>query len=768
MHGRIKLQLAAFGLILLLVAGCDLGRSTPTPVPAPKATATAIEQATKPAENTPVPADTATSAPTDTAVTSGIVATDTPQPLLTPSARQVVMFADYKLQPSSVNPSLKPYTVQAGLKNVSNAKDFTLPAATLALLQKNAFAAQFPSGDQYKQFYQLYEDGRYTEKPVFVSTDSVLHVYHLVFDKLLRTAETQHLVADLKSLTAAMLKASQDQYDQLKGTAAENAAKRNLAYFAVAASLLDPKATVPARVQTEVSSELNLIQGHAGLAQSAVMGIGGAEYMEDYGQYVPRGHYTRSEDLMSYFKAMMWYGRITFRLSNLDETRSALLLTQALKTASGSDGKAAKDAWANIYEPTAFFVGGADDLTYRDYAPVMDQALGAGAAASAVADDTKVKQFQDLSKAMAGPRINSMFVYIWEDKDAVTRGLRMMGQRFTLDEYVFGQLIWRNVGESVDNARWLPKALDVPAAFGSDEAYKILDQAGETKWLHYADQMQKVRGEIKNLPASQWTENLYWSWLYTFHPSLASKAPDSGYPSFMTNDAWTRKDLNTVLGSWTELKHDTILYSKQVMAEMGGGPAELPRGYVEPEPEFYARVAALVAMTRDGLLSRGLIQATQPDAGSSDYTLLNDLEKLALDLKKISEKELQGTALTQDEYTLIKFYGGRLESFTSQASDPAAGKNPADKGDLNDQDAAVVADVATGKDQALTEGTGRIMEIYVVAPIGGKLVLARGGIYSQYEFAQPSSNRLTDEQWRQRLDNKQQPPLGDWKSFIAP
>ena len=336
MHGRIKLQLAALALILLLAAaGCDFGSATPTPVQAPTVTATTVEQATKPAENTPVPAVSATPAPTDTAVSSGIVAPDTPQPLLTPSVRQVVQFADYKLQPSSVNPSLKPYTVQAGLKNVSNAKDFTLPAATLALLQKNAFAAQFPSGDQYKQFYQLYEDGRYTEKPVFVSTDSVLHVYHLVFDKLLRTAETQHLVSELKSLTAAMVKASQDQYDQLKGTAAENAARRNLAYFAVAASLLDPNAPVPAPVQAEVSGELAQIQAHAGLAQSAVMGIGGAEYMEDYGQYVPRGHYTRSEDLMSYFKAMMWYGRITFRLSNLDETRSALLLTQALRTAYG-------------------------------------------------------------------------------------------------------------------------------------------------------------------------------------------------------------------------------------------------------------------------------------------------------------------------------------------------------------------------------------------------------------------------------------------------
>ena len=94
---------------------------------------------------------------------------------------------------------------------------------------------------------------------------------------------------------------------------------------------------------------------------------------------------------------------------------------------------------------------------------------------------------------------------------------------------------------------------------------------------NYPEQMDKVRGQIQGLPTSQWTENLYWSWLYTFRPLLAPKAPDSGYPSFMTNDAWTRKDLNTVLGSWTELKHDTLLYAKQVMAEMGGGPARTPQ-----------------------------------------------------------------------------------------------------------------------------------------------------------------------------------------------
>lgn len=66
-----------------------------------------------------------------------------------------------------------------------------------------------------------------------------------------------------------------------------------------------------------------------------------------------------------------------------------------------------------------------------------------------------------------------------------------------------------------------------------------------------------------------WTQNLYWSWLYTLK-TLTQEKP-AGYPSFMRNSAWARKELNTYLDSWAELKHDTILYAKPVYAEAGGG-----------------------------------------------------------------------------------------------------------------------------------------------------------------------------------------------------
>ena len=39
----------------------------------------------------------------------------------------------------------------------------------------------------------------------------------------------------------------------------------------------------------------------------------GAKRDVDFSQFEPRGHYTNTEQLKRYFRAMMWLGRIDFR-----------------------------------------------------------------------------------------------------------------------------------------------------------------------------------------------------------------------------------------------------------------------------------------------------------------------------------------------------------------------------------------------------------------------------------------------------------------------
>ena len=655
-------------------------------------------------------------------------------------------FASYTPLEAALPEQYKGYQLPVALGDISNQDLFAFSVDQRDLLQRSGFVVA-PS--DYREFYSLYQSIHDQQKPLFVTTDSVLHVYHLLFDKVLRTAEEEYFNSDLIKLTRGLLWASRAQFERLQGTALEEVARRNVAYFAVALKLLDPGAEVPQEVDDDVQAELERIEAHEGFAESSIL----PGYEEDYSQYVPRGHYTRNELRQRYFKAMMWYGRLNFRLKELDETRSALLIAQALSRVE-IDGEPAARIWARIYEPTVFFVGATDDLNIYQYQSLMTEVYGSiPEEPAALLDDNLLRAFIASARRLPPPQINSMWVWVSEDRVEATQGFRFMGQRFVIDAYIFQQLIYDNVDD-----RFLPKGLDVFSAMGSEEAYRLLDQMGETQYPRYIEQMDKVRGEIAALEMDTWTQNLYWSWLHTLRAIVSEKGDP--YPAFMRTPAWTHKDLHTALGSWTELKHDTILYAKQAYAVLTAAPLEARlKGYVEPNPEVYARLAALTRMTLEGLDSRSLL-------ASDDRDSLVRLEELVLSLKAIAEKQLQGEPLAEEEYDLINSYGDMLENLTVAAADKA---EPG--GSVDEEEAAIVADVATDPNsgEVLEEAVGRVFEIYVVVEVEGQLTLTQGGALSYYEFAWPLSDRLTDETWREILDSGEAPSRPEWTStFVAP
>ncbi len=715
----------------------------------------------------PSPAPTATTPPPTSSPTVAPQEPPSATPTLPPDVDlpQVAkpVFAVFREEQVDVVPSLTMEKPSAGLKNVS--VPFVLSEDQIERLAADGFVV---SPGTEREFFTLYEKARYRNVPIFVTSDSLLHIYHLLFDKVLRTAEVEYFIPILHELNEGLLVEADANYQQLRTTPWEDAARRTVAFIGVAGRLLDAGFDVPTYAQDLVEAEIANIEEAAGIAPSPI--FPGLAFGEDYTQYIPRGHYTLSDDLRAYFKSMMWYGRMTFRVSPAEgevsraETRSALLLVHALRTAQAG-GRPALNAWDELYNPTVFFVGRSDDLTVYQYLAVMDVVYGEGVSATDLVDETQLDAFIAMADQLPPPEILGIVIMDTDDEEATTKGLRFMGQRFVPDAYIFRQLIYRNVGTR-DNRRGLPKGLDVFAAMGSERAYDLLEEMGETSYENYPEQMAEVRAWLTNLTTEEWTETLYNSWLYTFYPLL--EVPGQGYPTFMHSTAWLDKQLNTVLGSWAELKHDTILYAKQVYAELGGGPPPPPplppRGYVEPVPAFYARLAALTRMTREGLESRELLD--EQDAES-----LAQLEDLVASLQTIAEKELRGEPLTEAEYDRIRYYGGELEHLTMAASDEAG---PA--GGFMDEtpQAAVIADVATdpgGPDgpTVLEVGVGRINEIHVIVPVINEdgsisLQVALGGTFSYYEFPWPASDRLTDEAWRAMLDDGTAPPVPEWTS----
>ncbi|HEY0378588.1 MAG TPA: DUF3160 domain-containing protein [Pyrinomonadaceae bacterium] len=649
--------------------------------------------------------------------------------------------------------TVKPYKVSPALREVVNLRAFNraraLSPAERKALAENLFVSA-PTAQ--KQLFHVYEDNDYRDLPSFVTTDAVLHLYHIFYDFTLRTVEEQSLAPVLRRLTEGMLEDSARTMKEVSDPRLKQAALKNAAYFAVALRLLDQQASVPPEASAIVQTELDLIKAHEGFKVGAIF-----PYVVDYSQFNPRGHYTRSEALRRYFGAMMWYGLTPFAVRTNEglteeQIRQSLLLVRSLHRAKLTG------EWATIYEPTSFYVGAADDVTPAEWKTAMDQIFGGEAGPEAFADAEKFAAFADAAQKLRPARIQAR-TQIRPNQPAVPDAsvqLRFMGQRYIPDSEIMQRL-------SVPIQRVFPSGLDVMAVVGSTRAREHLDTYAHLynpkNWPDYLPSRAKLTEEFAALKSEKWTSNLYWSWLYALKALL--KPVPQGYPSFMLNPAWADKSLNTALGSWAELRHDTILYGKQSGAEMGDGeePAAY-KGYVEPNVLFWDRLLTLTRQSREGLVARNLLSDQLKDK-------FEQFEELLATLKTISEKELRGEKLTEDEYGQIRHIGGTLEYLTLSVM--TGNPDTWEMVNETDKDMAVVADVHTGGARVLEEGVGHANEILVVVPVEGKLVLTRGAVFSYYEFEHPAADRLTDEKWQRMLNTGKTPPPPVWtKSFLLP
>src|SRR5436189_6442257 len=93
-----------------------------------------------------------------------------------------------------------------------------------------------------------------------------------------------------------------------------------------------------------------------------------------------------------------------------------------------------------------------------------------------------------------------------------------------------------------------------------------------------------------------WDDNIYMGWLAALR-ELSAPTTDASHPEAMRTHAWAMKTLNTQLASWTQLRHDTILYAKQRYT--GGDGCVYPAGFVEPRVAFWQRLRAAITHAAD-------------------------------------------------------------------------------------------------------------------------------------------------------------------------
>jgi len=674
--------------------------------------------------------------------------------IITPSEPKPVekTVIDIPYVPTEITASVAPYEIVSDLSNIKNLNQFpALSDRQKELLINNGF---FVNQSMEEQLFYIYENNEYKKLPTFVTTDSVLQVYHIFYDYSLRTLEQEKLLGILEELNESLLKKMIILHRQADNKNVQEAAFKNMAFLGAAQLTLDKElpANMSEKAKEFAQAEYQKIMSEAGFQESTIF-----KFKLDYSQYRPRGHYTRSDALKRYFRTMMWYGQVPMPLykkneagetiRDVDSTMQAMLLTHATFMNNESDHDVVK--WERIYEPTKFYVGAADDLDIYDYKLIMNKVYGTNLVLDSMDDDVNMNAFYTEADLLPEPMIQAKYTDV---NTPIGKQFRIMGQRFIPDAEIIQNLV-------TPLQRPIPMGLDVMAALGSERAEHLLlnDYKEQEKWEAYPDELEKMKTKYKALDSDVWQSNMYYGWLWTLKGFL--KSYDIGYPSFMTNKAWEDKSLSTALGSWSELKHDTVLYGKQSGAECGGGeePPEI-KGYVEPNIEVYEKLLWLNRFSRANLKERDII------TGEIE-SKLEQFEDLLTFLINCSVKELNNEPLSAEENYQLLTYGGLLEYLT--ASFAGDGMRWFEITSETDKNMALISDIHTVAPNEfsgggyLEVGVGPAHEIYVVVPIEGELYLTRGAVFSYYEFVN-SEKRLTDEEWQKMIKEGSAPEQAEW------
>ncbi|MBD3285351.1 DUF3160 domain-containing protein [candidate division WOR-3 bacterium] len=608
-----------------------------------------------------------------------------------------------------------------------------------------------------EEIYDLYGNYmRSSSTPMFISADLPYHTLHLMVDYTVRIMELEQLLPKLEELTEGMLAQAKLDYEESEGDLKE-AARAEFIYFAVAASLLELDVEISDEDAEIVEEELKKIEEHEGLDDVKFL----PEVKEDYSQYVPRGHYTRSEEFRRYFKAMMWFGRLPLHIPKENKPvlpmQTALLISLNL----ANNGEL-NSLWKNIYEPTAFFFGYADDLTPGQLIDAADDFYKEKLEPDVFADKAKLRDFAAELRKDYKPMILSEFALSsGEEQIDIPLSMRFMPQRFIPDSYIFSQLTFDRVTEYtaetnrkpftwgmtlVGAVRVFPRGLDAMGVLGWDIAESILRKDGDTEYMGYDEQFEKMVKWYAGLPDTERESSIYFRWFELFRLYRKARAPKK-----VDENAWERKKLLTALGSWTELRHDAILYAKQSYTAVGTAapPPPLRLAYVEEAPELYTAMAECARVIAGFAEEGGEIEG----AYERFAEILDELAAL-------SQKQLKGQTLSAEEHSFLWYVSSDLGSLPYKLGNVVLSDA--------DQRMALIADVHTdlNSGQVLEEATGSPAQIFVLVEIEGKPYVAQGGTFTYYEFKQDMADRLTDEAWQQMILEGKVPEMPTWTEVI--
>lgn len=486
----------------------------------------------------------------------------------------------------------------------------------------------------FLNYFQALDFIHTKDLPLLVTTDALLHTVYLSYDNLLIELEDSLLIPALDRI----LLDARAYVVAHHGNA--EAAEDVRAVLETALLLLKP-GRPGLNASAQVSANLANV---ASLAFKEV-DLFGRDTLVDFSQFKPRGHYTRTPSLSQYFRAMMWLSRadLSFDLrarsrggthaSYARMKKGAFILWDAVV------GSGSYPAWLKMNGLLEYMVGVSDGLSLKGLGVVAHALSVRDAPAYVAAFDGAAEAAFDAALEASGLGMQAILsqgkTFAPGDPLDLSPILAFMPQRFILDSYTFSQLVY-----PVGGLRAMPSSLDIAFALGDNSA--LADMAASPGTPAPAGLLLSQRALYDGLSEAGWRTNLYSAWL-DFLRKLTPRAPEDNAdfaPAFRTA-AWNRKMRNTLLASWAQLRHNTLLYAKQ--SYTGMIICEFPRAYVEPYPAFFAAVGAYAARGEE---------VFREHRRAAEY--FGSLREIATRLAEIAARTAQGRQPTDEQSAWLK------------------------------------------------------------------------------------------------------------------
>jgi hypothetical protein len=696
--------------------------------------------------------------------------------------------------------------------------DFRLNTNEFAVFQTNGFVVSQRMGSYSfaDAFYKIYSD----ELPVFVSTDAALQAWHRTYTAMLEEIEETYLSPRLRSISQGISASVSSLWTDSQGTALTNGVLDADYFLAVALSLVTGTNNYGVLGQTaQITSALTAISN----LQPAQITLFGANRVVDFSQFQVRGHYTTSQRLQRYFRVMMWCGLVDFRFTGATNDNSLRELSGSVAMSLLMSRSGQFPNWQVFDSVVQMFVGAPDSLNFAQLSDVL--AAGGIVSPSNLPTTAALQalQMQIMSGQLGVQNIRND--YFWSPltraQIKLPRAFTFMGQRFNMDGWahskvVFDDVIWDEDGipgfeDKV--MRRVPSALDIAfSVLGNNQVVADLaarisrtnltladGRAFFRDGLKYQHNLAAVRSVVDGQAPAAWTNNIYSSWLACLR-ELSAPTTGAQYPQVMRTRAWAMKTLNTQLASWTELRHDTVLYAKQPYT--GLILCGYPAGYVEPRSGFWSKMNELALRTK-------ALVSTLPKTGQfvfepnaqGDTTFTNSLGAIwtnrvqSLDtfastmttLQGIAETELAGLPFSSNQvwflkgivenpgttYTGAKTYSGWYPALFYRNSRAAHSTEYAsDRWDplVTDVHTDPAEPIVSDPGSILHEGVGNVQLLMLAVDCGdGTAAVYAGPVLSHYEFELGPTTRETDDQWKSDARTSNLPPQPDWtRSYLVP